>query len=723
MDTAVRDSLEAQLSWLRERIFEGDNAACFIEREEILSKVQGEAANAPAAARYAFVFETLLSQVSCPVEKGDVFLGRIVEARWPEDRPSPGFVAGFGSEGHMTLDWPELLAKGLGRIAQEARDAAARLNDDEAGTFAESAARCCEAVKQYAGRYADAARAKAPSANGRDRANFIRAADALGRVPAGPATDFFSALQSIWIVHLITSCYVGSRDFAFGRMDQYLLPYYRWSVAGGSLDRDSAVALLAHFLMKANEITGTGTWNYQPKPTPCQASKQYLVLGGRAPDGSGEANELTELILEAAKLVRMPQPALLARVDPRTDAGFKSKVTAACIALRGQMSIANDAVITPALRRAGVAAADAHDYTMVGCHRADLPGRMDSVRMTTYYYHDAAHWLVSALHGGRHPVGGTPWVDGVAGAADISSLEEVWEQFRQVCTAELERAVGGAADRIARSNTLVHFRFESLLIRDCVQRGREACRGGARYMPQGHFVGGIATVANSIQSIKRLVFEEQRFTLAELMKIVDNDFAGHESLRQEIVKRLPKFGNDDEEADALARHAGDIVLDALDAAGAQEGETILTGFYSLDAHHQWGRELPATPDGRLRGEPISENQSPVYGTDTKGVTAVLTSVAKLPLRRTAMGTLNVKFGHQVQPAELKSLIDAYFEMGGQCIGFNFVGRDELLAARENPERYRSLCVRMYGFSEYFVALGPDEQQEIIDRTAFSAGTM
>jgi formate C-acetyltransferase len=435
-------------------------------------------------------------------------------------------------------------------------------------------------------------------------------------------------------------------------------------------------------------------------------------------DGGSQWNDLSDLVVEAATLVQMPEPVILIRVDPGARDDVKSKTARACLSLGGQASVINDAVVVPNLINLGVSPQDSHDYSMVGCHRLDLPGRMDSVGMMTYHYHDLTKWLLAALHGGRNPVTGEAWVEGVKKPSRIGSLEDLLEQFRKVCAFDLHEAVSAARRNVEQAGRQASFQIESLLIRDCVSRGSSASRGGARYIPQGHFLGGIATVANALEVIKHVVFEERRCELAELMQIVDADFAGHESLRHELADTIPKYGNDLSGVDCLAGRAGGIVLDALEDAAARENQMVFTGFYSLDQHHRWGKELPATPDGRRRGEPISENQSPVYGTDTTGVTALLRSAACLPLRRTVMGTLNVRFAGPIPPENLESLINAYFKLGGLCLGFNFVTAEELRDAQAHPERHRSLCVRLYGFSEYFVSLGPEEQEEVIRRTAF-----
>ncbi|MEI6502179.1 MAG: pyruvate formate lyase family protein, partial [Armatimonadota bacterium] len=248
--------------------------------------------------------------------------------------------------------------------------------------------------------------------------------------------------------------------------------------------------------------------------------------------------------------------------------------------------------------------------------------------------------------------------------------------------------------------------------------GRNCSRGGLKYPAQFHFLGGVATTTNSLLAIQKLVFEDARFSLPKFLALVAADFSGHEDLRQEIVSALPKYGNDQAEADALARKVCEIGLDALQAAPNPNGSLLLPALYSLYCHLGWGQQLPATPDGRLAGEPISENQSPVHGTDRAGVTALLRSVARLPLERTPTGGLNLKLAFRPEPEAALQLVESFFALGGLHLGFTFVDRATLLAAQATPAAYRSLCVRITGFSEFFAALSPEGQADVLARTEY-----
>ncbi|MCF7854831.1 MAG: pyruvate formate lyase family protein, partial [Candidatus Pacebacteria bacterium] len=276
---------------LRARILEGSNAACFIERETALLDCAERVLELPVEQRYAFQLRQVLETVSTPLTAQEVFAGRAVEAVWERAESVAHVPGGRGSSGHVTLDWETLLARGLAGIVDTVESNAERLGTREARQFAANARACVAAVADFARRYARTAQGLAEQAtDSAARRRMLRIANALAQVPTQPARDFFAALQSVWLVHFVTSCLIGARDFAFGHLDQYLLPYLERDLNRGAINREQAVTLLAHFLLKSNEITGTATWNYRGKPTPCRASKQYLMLGGNG------TNALSEMV-------------------------------------------------------------------------------------------------------------------------------------------------------------------------------------------------------------------------------------------------------------------------------------------------------------------------------------------------------------------------------------------------------------------------------------------
>ncbi|MFP4380298.1 MAG: pyruvate formate lyase family protein [Candidatus Sumerlaeia bacterium] len=716
--------LRDRLNPLRENIFAGNDNHCFIERETILGELErSDICNLSPDARYCRVFEQLLSRISTPVDANDVFVGRMLEGECGLTQEERGKIGGgkqlvsrlIGSVGHGTLDYQELLNKGLDRIVEEADATARRLGTDESRKFSFNAASCVAALKGFALRYADAARAKADTLGDEESVLLRRAAEALEQVPHGPAGNFVEALHAMWIIHFVMSCVVGARDFAYGRMDQYLLPFLEKDLADGSLTEEEARLYLAHFLLKNNEITGLSSAHYRQKPTPSQGTRIYIVLAGSGPGGEDQSNKLSEMILDAACHVKMPEPVLNVRLAPSTPIKFKLKTAELCPRLQGQIAICNDAVIIPGYVSKGVDIEDACTYTLRGCSAVEI-GPLETNMTSVYNWLRMPVILYKALQKTK------------AAAADKEiTMDDIFDEFGNMVKAEVDNMVvrcgqlqyTSEGEQAIKSSTHLSswdFAFESLLIRDCVARGKNASRGGARYMIPTVFCAGIATVGNSLMAIQKIVFDQKRLSLKDFLDIVESDFEGQESFRQEIVNKIPKFGNDEAEVDTITSRAALMVADIIEDAFAAGDMKVIPGFYSLFTHHWIGVNMPATPDGRHAGEPISENQSPVYGTDTKGITALLKSASQLPFDRCFTGSLNIRFGGKTKPEALVALIDTYFKMGGLFLGLTFVNRATLKDARLHPDQYKTLFVRQYGFSEYFIALPVYEQEEFIKRT-------
>ncbi len=364
MQTCVQDDLLLRLDPLRDSILAGKNDHCFIERQELISQLDREIDRIHPELHYAFAFERMLTELSTPIDPQDVFAGKMVEGPWDSEEELQVHVPYLQSPGHTTLDWEDLLNNGLRSKIAHARTGAGKQNTPEESIFADNAERCCRAVIAFAERYADAARTAAVNAEEEERNHLLRIATALDRAPAGPALDFFTALQAIWLIQLVTSCVVGARDFAYGRLDQYLLPLYEQGMRDGSLDRDTARAYLAHLFIKTKEITGTATDNYRTKPTPSHASNQYVIIGGVTPAGEDAVNDLSYLILEAVCLADVPQPEINVRIDEGSPDAFKEAVARAVEVCAHQIQFWNDRVILNILsdRYPAVKLEDARDY-------------------------------------------------------------------------------------------------------------------------------------------------------------------------------------------------------------------------------------------------------------------------------------------------------------------------------------------------------------------------
>lgn len=679
------------LNRLREKVLAADNTACFIERETLLGDHAAATLALPVEERYLAEFELLLDRLSTPVDPDDRFMGRMVEARRTRPEPFSRVPGGIASEGHITLPMPEILAKGLSGIAAEVSANASRIDTPEARYFERQALGCIAAIRRFSARYADAA----------EKAGKTEAAAALRIVPHLPARDLFSALQSVWMMQFIMSAVCGARDFAPGRIDQYLLPYFE-----AEPDRDNARELFAFFLVKFNEISGTATDNFAPKPVPCHSSKQYLVLGGRSAETAWRFNPVSELIVEAAELVKLPQPTLNFRLGAGMPEAVWQLVGRAARTLDAQCNFFNDRLIVNKLLDSGIRPEDAWDYSFTACNRVDLPGKLYNIMRRIDVFDNSFAWFREALLSAAKQ-GGPP-------------VETILAELRRIAEENMLDDI--RKNRVELYGERFTFRFESLFLPSCIRSCRDLYRMGAEnYRWMHRMFSGVANMADSLAAVRKLVEEEQRLTFPELAALLEADFSGAEPLRAEIVNRFPRYGNGDPGTDALAAAAANALIDAAEAAGRKTGFLMMPSFYSLTNHTGFGSQIGATPDGRRAGSPVSENQSPEHGADRASPTALLASVAALPLRRCICGGLNLKFGCRPSAERFAALIRSFFELGGLHIGFTVADRRTLEAARKHPEEFRTLLVRKTGFSEFFVALSPKEQQELIDRTEYKGG--
>jgi formate C-acetyltransferase len=371
-----------------------------------------------------------------------------------------------------------------------------------------------------------------------------------------------------------------------------------------------------------------------------------------------------------------------------------------------KMHAYNDRLIYNALKGRGLPDELAADFTFSGCCNCET--HYHTIRNEWYF--PTPEWLCEVLG-----------VIGEGPAPAYKSVHEIVQALKNAARRHMEdqldtEVVNASTWRMLdqRGHT-----FDAMFVGKCAERCRYPLDGGVDFYLIDAYFTGAATVIDSLSAIDRLVFREKRYTLEEFVQILKDNYNGQPLLQAEIKNKFPKFGNDDEEGDRYAALAMNAVLDAMEEIDWPQGYVPVGGFYSLHHHNNFGWELCATPDGRMAGEPYSENQSPVYGTDRKGVTALLSSLAKLPFHRTPCGGVNLTFSSPVTPALLASIIESYFKMGGLHIAITVADRATLEAALANPQAYRTLTVRLFGFSEYFIHLSEWQQKEFLARTALN----
>ncbi len=664
------------LDRIKDLVFLSDDKACFIERERILARLSEEMADYTEDDKYAIILSKMLSEVSTPIEDCDYFAGRIVEALPDDEMNAPHPL--LYSNGHASLDYERLLKIGLSGILTDIKEIAERKGDAESLSFAKNAEIVVSAVRDYAKRYAKTAEEK----------GFSQMAKALSTVPFEPAYDFYSALQSVWLIHMIASGYIGSRDYAFGRFDSYMLPYYEQAINDG-MTKEEITELLAGFMIKTNEICGRHSHNFESKPVHCQSSKQYINIGGETP------NDFSLVVLDAAMQVNMAQPTVTVLLDPDANEEFTDKTFDALALLTDKMNVYNYPQTVKFLIEKGIPEDIAKDYTYSACCTFDL--NYHTIRRE--YFVPVPQIFLKVLH-----------------SKSFSSTEEILGAFQSELTQDIQKYADRGQKPWGYEYAKKMFVLDSLLFTDTAKECRYACDSTPPYNILNIFCPGIATVGDSLLALDKVVFKENRFSYDEFMTILDKNYEGYEDLRQEILD-FTRFGNDTDN-DNYTVLAGNTFINAVDKVSLFDNFCAIPGFYSLERDNVWKDEVGATPDGRLAGTPFSENQSPTYGADKKGITSLLNSVSKLPLNKTATGGFNIAFAQKTPVDILKALVLGFFDNGGFHIGVTVMNREMLLDAMEHPEKYQSLTVRLYGFSEYFVNLPKWQQLAVINRTEY-----
>jgi formate C-acetyltransferase len=707
-----------------------------MERMEVILRCASRYSGETAGLRFAHTLQELLSSITIVIAQDDLILGRVLEIiptekqeRWFEaHRAECWRVPWFLTDGHLTVSWPRLLDEGLAGIRERARAHLEHLDETTPDylskvDFLQGAILCCSAIQGYAARYAAHAEALAKTVPSDERRRELRElAQICRRVPAQPARTLHEAIQSIWLVDLVLHAVVGARDFALGRLDQYLYPFYARDLAAGRTTPEAARELIECLYIKCSEIIGYGDQNNPEtrRRSLCQDSVQYVVLGGQTPDGRSGVNPLSTICLQAGYL-KLKQPTIKVRYFPGIDQGFWRE---ACRLIRagGSIGVYNDAVEIPAFESVGVAPEDARDYVHYGCCNANVPAKEGSLMER---WHNLPKYLELALNDGIDPLSGEQVGPRSGDVTELASLGDLLLALQvQIQHAmALERAAYPPLSDADRSRC--SFTLESIFLEDCIENGREWRLGGTKYWHKSQHAVGIATVANSLAAIQAMVYEREKLSLAALRDALNRDFRGEERLRQQLLHQCPKYGNDDQSVDRIAAQVADLFCDeVLRCNEVPHNVRFWPEIYSYHNNRRLGDEVGATADGRRRGKSLSENQSPSNGTDRTGVTACLRSIAKLPFHRTPGGGTNLKLHPSAVQGEsgleaLSSLLKTYFALGGQHLQFNIVDSALLRKAQQHPEEFRTLSVRVVGYSAYFTTLTREVQEDIIRRIEHS----
>jgi|GEM_PF-14161 len=622
----------------------------------------------------------------------------------------------FAGISHVTPDYPAVLGKGFAGILEEVEAARRRAPDAEAQAFYHAAAISAQAAIAYGARWSRHCRGQAAVQSDRIRAaELLELAEIFEQVPARPARTFHEALQSLFIAHVIVHQESFQHGVSFGRIDQYLYPYYLRDVQSGRLTRERAVELLGCFLGKAAEqlplFNAMATEFFSGL-----SSASGLTLGGSDAAGRDQSNELTHLILEAYDIMRLRQPNLHLRLHEGTPVQLRRLAIETLKKGGGMPGLFNDAAIVPAIERGGATHADASDYAIVGCVEWGVPYKSFPAAGAAFVSLPAI--LDDVLHGRDAER------NGVANAsARFRDIDALWAALRAAMSVRIGDAVDGnesieEAHRRCRPTPML-----SLIVGGCLQAGRDVTAGGAHYDSTGMQGVGLADIADSLAAIERVVFEEKRCSLDDLVAALDVDFDGCEALRARLQIKVAKYGEDVGAAERWARLVASTWCELVAGRRSGRGGDYAPGFWTMTTHVGFGRRLGALPSGRRSGQPLSDGISPANGADRRGPTASLAAAARVCGDGVANGlALNEKLdpwfvGGDAGTRLMDDLTRGYFRAGGQQVQYNVLDAAVLIDAKLHPERHRGLVVRISGYSAYFNDLTDEMKDDIIARTA------
>ena len=580
---------------------------------------------------------------------------------------------------------------------------------------------CADALVNYAERHAEKAREMAAGeADPVRKGELLAIAEVCGRVPARAPRTFREALQAYWFTHLGVISELNTWDaYCPGRLDQHLYPFYVSGLSSGELTREQARELLQCFWIK---------FNNQPAPpkvgVTLQESGTYtdfcnINLGGVRPDGSDGVNDVTYLLLEIIDEMRLLQPSTNVQVSKKSPDLFLARAAGLIRKGWGQPSVFNVEAIVQELLRQGKSLADARCGGTSGCVEVGAFGK-EAYILTGYF--NLVKILEVTLNSGIDPRSGKQIGLPAADSRSFENFTDLVDAFEQQLKHFLEIKIEGnnIIERLYAEQMPAP--FLSLLVDDCIRKGKDYNAGGARYNSNYIQGVGIGSITDSLSAIKTHVFDSGRYTFGELLEALARNFKGKEDVRQFLINRTPRYGNDDDRADQIMRDIFYRFQRLVDGRETVRGGRYRINMLPTTCHVYFGSVIGATPDGRKAGMPLSEGISPVQGADRSGPTAVVRSAAKMDHILTGGTLLNLKFTPRVLAGQtgidaLVHLIRAYFRYDGHHIQFNVVDAETLRKAQENPEDFADLIVRVAGYSDYFNNLGEKLQDEIIERTA------
>jgi formate C-acetyltransferase len=579
---------------------------------------------------------------------------------------------------------------------------------------------CAKALIRFAERHADLAEIQVQQEMDVQRKLELEKIAAVCRhVPAHAPRTLWEALQYYWFVHLGVTTELNTWDaFSPGRLDQHLERFYQQDVMNGTLTHAQAEELLHCFWIKFNNQPAPPKVGVTAAESGTYTDFAQINIGGMKEDGSDGVNEVSFLLLDTVEDMRLLQPSASIQVSKKNPDAFIKRAARIIRTGYGQPSVFNADLIAQELIRQGKSLSDARNGGSSGCVEVGAFGK-ENYNLTGYF--NLPKVFEITLHNGVDPRTGEQIGPKTGDVFQFKTFKDLFNAFEQQVQYFVDIKVRG--NNVIERLYAIYMPapFLSILIDDCIATGKDYHDGGARYNTTYIQGVGLGSLTDIMSAIQYHVYDQKSLPMEALLEALAADFADQERLRQMLLNRTPRYGNDDDYADSLMRRIFDAVFNAIDGRRNTKGGEYHINLLPTTVHVYFGSVLGATPDGRKAGQPLSEGISPVQGADRCGPTAVLKSVAKMDHVRTGGTLLNQKFTPQLLKDEagldhLVQLIRTYFKLDGHHIQFNVIDAETLRKAQQNPEQYRDLIVRVAGYSDYFCDLSPALQEEIIQRT-------
>jgi len=653
--------------------------------------------------------------------------------------------------GHHNPYYPEILGKGLEGIISDSRNYQARsAQDEETRNWYDAVILALQGAEILAGRYASLAEYLAgEEETGERKEELLEIARVCRKVPMKPAESFHEALQSVWLVHAILQSTLNYTSI--GRVDQYLYTYYKKDIDSGLITTTQARELLGSFLVKFNERVQLnnshiedhftfGDWSQGGDPdletthlkmsndmdyTYGQSSNHWLqncVVSGYTPNGKDGTNDLSYMVIDLVNELDLINPLVSVRLHKNSPEEILD-ITAKCLARGGaQPTVFNDDTVIPGMvEQLGVSLEDARDYSNDGCWETIPYGRTEF----GYGHIEVLLSLESLLNRGKSTLNGNPIGPDSGPLSSYDSFEKLFGAFLHQVKDRIDAAVNNKLRYYDDVHRIAPVPFLSGITRDCLKHGKDMTQRGARYRLYSPLITGYSHCIDSLAAIKKVVYEEKKISLERLVEILKHNWEGEEQLRQYMLNRVPKYGNDDDYVDSIGMDFLTWYCDYFDEWNRKvDWIKFAPGVGTFENYPRLGFVCGASADGRLAQAPLAPNYCPSLGLDSNGPTAVLKSATKYDLSRLNDGCpVDIRISFNGSNGEgrkvLKDFIKSFVKLGGNILTISKVSTETLKAAQREPEKYASLRVRLGGLTAYFVQLCETQQNEFIRRTEHS----